>query len=176
MNRWLGPWLLSLTSVASAGCLIDFDAPFAEGSSVEAGLPDVVDDHGGYVEADAPQDAGPFVVEQTVPQLDLGAEMVALFESLPAAAGDITVLVTLAGDYKADDEYAEVLIDGSSRGFHQGALEDCDGTGADQTYLQPAAAVADGVLEVIVKPQDNVAVCDDPTLSWARVRVSYVVL
>jgi hypothetical protein len=188
-------WLVLLFPlVTSAGCIIDFDEPFSNPAPTDAGAfdssasddaanvdgPDPGDvanpdgpDPSEDANTDGPKDAGGFEVEKTVPQLDLGAAMDAVFKSLPPAAGEVTVRVILTGDYKSDTEYAEVIIDASSMGFHQGSVEDCDGVGVSESYLLAPDAVADGTLEVKVQPTDNVALCDDPTLSWVLVRVSY---
>lgn len=63
------------------------------------------------------------------------------FSQLPPADSDLTVTVTLTGDYDATTEYADVTIEGALTFRHQGSPIACSLKGGAMSVTVPASAI-----------------------------------
>jgi MYXO-CTERM domain-containing protein len=82
------------------------------------------------------------------------------FTNLPASAGNVTVKVSVYGDFEASNEYADVFIDGRSQARITGETTTCNTTvtanRGTRTYTLPASNVSDGRLLIYVRNSRSV--------------------
>lgn len=100
----------------------------------------------------------------TINQTLDGQNMIFSFTSLPRANGDVSITVTLYGDYDLPSEYAEVWVDDVKMSNHEGGSGQCTSAGMSKTYQISSAFLTDGALNVRVDLSDAVdAICANIT-------------
>jgi len=118
-----------------------------------------------------PGTAQAYGTAKTINFTTTGQNMTFNFTGLPKSTGNVTVRVSLYGDFDAASEYAEVWIDNAKQATHQGSSTHCNTVASTKSYTVAASAVADGKMVVRVDASSNVgATC---STNRAVVIISY---
>ena len=117
-----------------------------------------------------PRGAAAYSSTQTQNITQSGQNIVLTFSGLPSAVGNVTVQVTVEGDYNSTSEYAQIYIDNADQGQFQGPGQ-CAGS-ATTSYTVSSSAVTDGTL--VVRAQNSGSVGTFCSPQYVTVTVSYL--
>lgn len=111
----------------------------------------------------------------SINQTSTGQTMTFTFSNLPpSASANLSVNITLYGDYDSSTEYAQVYVDNVAQTNHPGGSPQCSSEGHENTYSIPAAYIEDESLVVRVILSNSVnMICGSTVSERVKVTVSY---